>query len=107
MKIVNSMEWKMRFIAFAPILSSSSSQRSVYKYAAASRACLSSRPRFGIAVPDSTDGGFSIQRTKLSGVFGSSPAIMVRRLKEFSGGPSSPLAAWIPGIVWHAPQPED
>ena len=60
-----------------------------------------------MAVLGSSAGGFSIQRIRLSGEFGSSPAIMVRREKNINGGPTTPRAVGTPGMVWHAPHPYD
>jgi hypothetical protein len=40
---------------------------------------------------------------QVGGVFGNMPATMVLRAKWFNGGPTRPMACWIPGTWWQAP----
>jgi hypothetical protein len=70
-----------------------------------SRAVDAGMPVSGIAVPGSTPCGSVIQRSRLGGVFGSSPAITARRLQPASGGPTVGSKAPAPGIVWQVRQP--
>ena len=69
-----------------------------------SRAVGSITCRFGIAVLGSMATGSRIQRTMFSGVFASSPAMMLRSATPVSGGPTFPCAPVTPRISWHDPQ---
>ncbi len=69
------------------------------RYAAMSRASDSLTPRLGIAVAGSMRCGSTIHATNSFGVLATSPAMMVRRPNQISGGPTIPSAFRTPGIT--------
>lgn len=62
-------------------------------------------PMSGIAVRGSIAGGSSNHRTRLSGVFGSTPPTYARKAMPFKGGPTLDVGPLIPSMVWHATHP--
>src|SRR4051795_204601 len=70
-----------------------------------SSASVGVTPRFGMALPGSTDCGSITQRCRFGPLFTSFPAMYERLPNRVSGGPTSPSAPLTPGTVWQEPHP--